>query len=1082
MKILNLRFKNLNSLNGEWEIDFTDPEYVNYGLFAITGPTGAGKTTILDAICLALYGRTPRLKVISKSTNEVMSRQTGECFAEVIYQTLNGTFCCHWSQHRAHKKVNGKLNDSKHEISDAISGKIIESKKRQVAFEVEKSIGMNFERFTRSILLAQGDFAAFLEAGSDDRSAILEQITGTEIYSGISVKVHERQKEEKDKLALLNAKTSTIDILSPEQELELKKDIDEQDKSEKILKAQHESLKKSVLWYSTIKQLENELNTLGQNADSLKVHLKAFEPQRKKLQLAQKAAELDSDFATLSSTRAQQITDLKNLQQAQKQLPQINQSLKINEVDFQKAEGLVKKSKEELDVERLLIKKVNDQDILIKEKKTQLQSFESEIQKLQATLSAEVTKQVKTQQVRISIQKAIEQVNAYLSNNKQDEVLVSELIAIKELLKIYTENQQEIAKKKILIDQEQKLISKSSTEHQQQRAHYQKLQEINSQARQQVIESSAALEKHLAKRLLREYRTERDALLKERSYINTIIKLEDERQKLQDGRPCQLCGSLEHPYAIGNVPTVDETDKKINELTRFIEHAEKLEENLKKGAQKEKEATSHLNIADKKLQQTTNQEKTAQLSFQRLQNELEELTKSFTELQKKTSIKLLPFGNLQDTDINAIVPDLETRLNNWQTCQKKKIDFEQKNATHEAEGKSLSALIANHKTDLEEKALKLKVDNAEQTKKLNDRQALYGNKNTREEEHRLHTALSSAEKAAVSSRDKLNASKTQINTVNTQISDLQKNTKNRQKTLSQLEIDFAEKLLKSHFDNEGSFTAIRLSPKARQELNEQALELDEKQININSRQKDRQERLKVERDKKLTQTPLDELQQELNDIEEPLKKVREEIGAKKQLLLNNQKDKEKFSLIKKQIDKQNIETSRWSSLHFLIGSADGKKYRNFAQGLTFELMVLHANRQLMKMSDRYLLKRDDKHPLELNVIDNYQAGETRPTKNLSGGESFIVSLALALGLSKMASRKVNVDSLFLDEGFGSLDEDTLGTALEALSTLQQSGKLIGIISHVAALKERIPIQIRVQPNSNGKSIINGPGCKELIKI
>ena len=167
-------------------------------------------------------------------------------------------------------------------------------------------------------------------------------------------------------------------------------------------------------------------------------------------------------------------------------------------------------------------------------------------------------------------------------------------------------------------------------------------------------------------------------------------------------------------------------------------------------------------------------------------------------------------------------------------------------------------------------------------------------------------------------------------------------------------------------------------------------------------------------------------------------------------------------------------------LHELIGSADGKKYRNFAQGLTFEMMIGHANRQLQKMTDRYLLIRDDAQPLELNVVDNYQAGETRSTKNLSGGESFIVSLALALGLSHMAGKNVRVDSLFLDEGFGTLDEEALDTALETLAGLQQDGKLIGVISHVPALKERISAQIQVNPQSGGRSVISGPGCSRIL--
>ena len=170
---------------------------------------------------------------------------------------------------------------------------------------------------------------------------------------------------------------------------------------------------------------------------------------------------------------------------------------------------------------------------------------------------------------------------------------------------------------------------------------------------------------------------------------------------------------------------------------------------------------------------------------------------------------------------------------------------------------------------------------------------------------------------------------------------------------------------------------------------------------------------------------------------------------------------------------------RWDMLHALIGSADGKKYRNFAQGLSFEIMLNYANQHLLKMSDRYLLLRVKNEPLELNVIDAYQAGELRSTKNLSGGEAFIISLALALGLANMASKNVCVDSLFLDEGFGTLDEDALDIALDTLASLHQSGKLIGVISHVPALKLRINTQIQLHAKIGGNSAITGPGCRRL---
>ena len=230
-----------------------------------------------------------------------------------------------------------------------------------------------------------------------------------------------------------------------------------------------------------------------------------------------------------------------------------------------------------------------------------------------------------------------------------------------------------------------------------------------------------------------------------------------------------------------------------------------------------------------------------------------------------------------------------------------------------------------------------------------------------------------------------------------------------------------------------------------------------------------------------TDQTLEELKPKVKECEASLKELRDDVAGLKHKLSENRAAKEQIKETQSAIEAQKKECHRWEKLHGLIGSSDGKKYRNFAQGLTFELMVSHANRQLEKMTDRYLLIRDDQQPLELNVVDNYQAGEIRSTKNLSGGESFIVSLTLALGLSKMASRKVRVDSLFLDEGFGTLDEEALETALETLSGLKQDGKLIGIISHVSALKERIGTQINITPVSGGRSSLWGPGCTKVVK-
>ena len=161
----------------------------------------------------------------------------------------------------------------------------------------------------------------------------------------------------------------------------------------------------------------------------------------------------------------------------------------------------------------------------------------------------------------------------------------------------------------------------------------------------------------------------------------------------------------------------------------------------------------------------------------------------------------------------------------------------------------------------------------------------------------------------------------------------------------------------------------------------------------------------------------------------------------------------------------------WVQLRRLIGSADGAAFRQFAQGLSLDLLVRHANRHLARLSDRYRLRRVDGGKLTLEIIDRHQADATRPMESLSGGESFLASLALALGLSDLAWRNVRIDSLFIDEGFGSLDADPLDLAVAALDALRLHNKTVGVISHVELLKERIPVQIRVEKRTGGTSVL-----------
>ncbi|RUM37525.1 MAG: chromosome segregation protein SMC, partial [Desulfobulbus sp.] len=321
MKIESLRLKNLNSLYGEWSIDFTVPEFTANGIFAITGPTGAGKSTLLDGICLALYGRTPRLDRINKGGNEVMSRGTGECAAEVVFSSGHGRFCCHFSHHRARKKADGRLADAKHEIADADSGKVLATKKREVARLVEQFTGMDFDRFTRSILLAQGGFAAFLQATPDKRAPVLEQITGTKIYSEISCRVHERLREEQKKLELLQAATQGISVLSAEEEQQLVCRHQVLEQQEKDMAGKAELIVAAIQWQSELASLEQELASCVKEAEEVQTAQAGFASKRKRLESGRRAAKLEAEFTALAARRQLQQQEQNALSKAERELP-----------------------------------------------------------------------------------------------------------------------------------------------------------------------------------------------------------------------------------------------------------------------------------------------------------------------------------------------------------------------------------------------------------------------------------------------------------------------------------------------------------------------------------------------------------------------------------------------------------------------------------------------------------------------------------------------------------------------------------------------------------------------------------------
>ncbi len=682
------------------------------------------------------------------------------------------------------------------------------------------------------------------------------------------------------------------------------------------------------------------------------------------------------------------------------------------------------------------------------------------------------------QEKRSEAQKTLELVDSYLKEHAQDEWLISGLAGVEEQLDGLLSKQKEIVQEEA--NQEKAVttlerVTKSLDDCQKQcRTRKQELDDASIRLQQ----GKDALSQLLGDRLLREYRTEKETLLREMAFLTKIAELEDHRAKLEDGKPCPLCGATEHPFAEGNVPVPDETEQKIKALTKLISKAEDQEAAIKKLEEAEVTARKNLTEGEKQETAAANDKKAAEKSFAEVKEGLEKLRADFTARRQADSAKLLLLGitEIPEMQVSSLLESLRARLNAWQAQVKKKAEIEKQIADLDSEMKRLDAVIETQSTTLAEKRERLETLKKDHTIGSDERKALYGDKNPDNEELRLNKTVSDAEDAEKKARDRHNELHQRWNTAKTHIESLKKRIDQREPELRKLEIEFSTALAPAGFSDEVQFLEARLTAEQRDELSTKAKKLDDNQTDLKARQKDRETRLATEIAKMVTNKSLEEMEPQFKKYEDSLKDLRNIIAGLKHKLSENTAAKERIKAKQTAIEAQKKECHRWENLHELIGSADGKKYRNFAQGLTFEMMIGHANRQLQKMTDRYLLVRDDAQPLELNVVDNYQAGEIRSTKNLSGGESFIVSLSLALGLSHMASKNVRVDSLFLDEGFGTLDEEALDTALETLAGLQQDGKLIGVISHVPALKERISTQIQVTPQTGGRSQIPGPGC------
>jgi len=954
MKILHLKFKNINSLADVSEIDFTAPQFTENGLFAITGKTGSGKSSILDAISLALYGKTPRVEITGQN-NDVMTHGSSDCYSEIIFETNGKQWKSSWKQERTRT---GNLKPVNRLIADK-NDTIIADQIRTCDSKIQEILGLSFEQFTKVIMLAQGSFTAFLQAEKNEKGELLEQITGTEIYGIISEKVYNRNKLENEKLQTITVELGAINILSDEDIEKLQKDIS---------------------------ALENDKQLI------------------------------DKEIATIEAAR-KWLEDISNLQQkiseTKNKLPESERSVASAKILLDESEKALKIAKEEQTAIAPILIKTRELDIKIALKNNAIKPLVDSIKTLNAKITQANSELTNKKQLAGQIQAEIDEKNILLQsknaelNSRKDELTT--LLNGKDIAYYHSEKENitnygiEI---KNLIDNLQNIL-----------ANIKKLSEYEdiivrlnvgiANLKDKIpVNQAIAKDKELQIRLLRE----------NIALLETIKSLDEHRKSLEDGKECPLCGAIEHPFAKGNVPQIGDKNLKLKALedefrllTTNINENEKLltkqSSSLENALQNRKNIETNLSIFRENITRISGE--IAKLGKEHIEiseddGSIEKLQAvKQQELQKYRAIETIlkssetmekDIVNLRDSVIPKITSNIETLKNNfnrvtpeiaaWQTSiteTEKQIDAQ----------KTELQQIESEKNELEQQ-----------------RKTIFGDKSVEKEEFRLKNLLEKSE--------------------------MQKN--NAEKFYNNSKTEFAE------------IQAI---------ITEKEKELSTKIYQKTTEKSDKDLLIALTEKKQLS-----------NDLSQ-------KIGANLQSLKANEENSKLYGKKMKNRELQRDICNKWGRLNELIGSADGKKYRNFAQALTFEHLIGLANRQLFKMSDRYLLKRsgDATNPFELSVIDKFQNCEERTAQNLSGGEKFIVSLALALGLANMASKNMRIDTMFIDEGFGTLDSDYLDVALSALSSLQSEGKLIGVISHLTELKERIATHIEVVPCGNGFSKI-----------
>jgi DNA repair protein SbcC/Rad50 len=1147
VKILNLYFKNINSLEGENRIDFEQAPFTDTGVFAITGPNGSGKSSILDAITLALYGETFRF---DKPAQHIITQHTSESFSQIEFAFGADKYRSSWHVKRAENNPGANLLPSEMQLIRLNNGEeAVANTPQQVCDSMVEITGMNFRSFTRSIMLAQGDFTAFLNALDNERMAILEKIISTDIYADYKKVATDKLDQAQKKLTYLQQDLAAVPLIEPES-LEAC-ELDLADFSEQTGEFQEEINR--LLAQQT---LIAETSAIKSQIESQESKLQQAITQRMSVQ--KKLNELVAAENALAFK-----DDIQTIKQKQQVLKQENTALTALRNELKQIEGTL--ALPGYDTSVLAQQDLANRPESFTEQKQAIDGIRNQVNLFNANWQSEIILLRSLSSQVTEKQTALDEVSAWLEEHAIDKALLEnfpELDRLKNLrlaLDEFDEKKKALGKwskstsaalqknktavdtrnnklaqlNKHLADEEKKLeeIAQGNTLEQieelqaEQKERVKSFEELVSLAvaneklspqssfffglfgKKIVPDRNAEeLEAELEASKQQQKQEENIRLSLERAVFNDALlaRMSQDRAHLIDGKPCPLCGSAEHPYAkrppapansqqalLDQRIKIKRLSVKVSELTEQVKLAHRYaERNHARNNQLQQIRGRWLTLCNQLNTASVDLDITKTGMMKRL------LSTESTDL-KNIAILLTKYKGTQrriakikvaiekiSTTIGQLQTTIQTIDTEWQTEPQKMAETESASAKVLQEEQELVTKLTEQLSFVGETLPAQGKENL-LIDRLNSRRQDYESyalrcKSLTEELELLVSKQVSGQAQIDSYKERLDYFSTQLHTeevvgLHLALVEKQKFIADKEQLIKQLQAEaesldkaIADKMQETQFTNLDEISRILELMVSQPVFAEEKVKLDDNITQWGTQLETLYGQLEnPDVNAKLELAP-EEIALQLKAAKEKMELAELEAHRLETIVREQKQYKAKQAAILVQLKSQQALVQQANAEIAELSAQNGMAFRRRVQEQMVERLLSQTNATLEKISGRYYIRqKPSDRGLALEIEDTYQGNVRRLPKTLSGGESFIVSLALALGLSELANNGRSVDSLFLDEGFGNLDAETLYTVINTLESLRAHGKTVGVISHVEAVQKRFKAQLQLVKKPNG---------------